>query len=256
MRSTHIGHRLIRLDSVDSTNTYVRQLALQGQAEGLAVVSSEQTAGRGRRGRSFQSTKGLGLYLAVLLRPAVTPDQAADLTPWAAVAVCDGIQSACGVRPRIKWVNDLIPNGKKLCGILTESVLAPDGSLDCTVVGIGINVAHTPEDFDPDIRHMATSLAMELGHPVDATELARHILQALDRLYARFPQDNPAVAAQYRADCLTPGHEVRLVTPAGTQEAEALEVDDAFRLVVRLPDGTRQALCAGEVSVRGMYDYL
>lgn len=251
-----VGHKVIWLESVDSTNTYIRQLARQGEREGLVVISDEQTAGRGRRGRSFQSTRGLGLYLSVLLRPSVTPEQAADLTAWTAVAVCNGIEAACGVRPRIKWINDLILNGKKLCGILTESVLNGDGTLACTVVGIGINVSHTPEDFDPDLRHMATSLSMELGRPVDGKALARHVIQALDDLYGRFPHDTPACVAQYRADCLTPGSAVRLVTPADSREAQALDIDESFRLLVRLADGSQQAISSGEVSVRGLYDYL
>lgn len=251
-----IGHKVIWLGSVDSTNTYIRQLAQQGEAEGLVVISNEQTAGRGRRGRTFQSTKGLGLYLSVLLRPSATPEQAADLTAWTAVAVCSGIQAACGVRPRIKWVNDLILNGKKLCGILTESILNSDGTLACTVVGVGVNVDHSPEDFHPDIRHMATSLSMELGRTIDRKALARHIIQALDDMYRQFPQGAQAWVEQYRADCLTPGNAVRLVTPTDSREAQALGIDESFRLLVRLPDGSQQAVSTGEVSVRGLYDYL
>lgn len=251
-----IGQELIRLDTVDSTNTYVRRMAGQGAAEGLAVVSREQTAGRGRRGRSFESAAGLGLYLSVLLRPQTTPEQAADLTAWAAVAVCEGIREACGLLPRIKWTNDLVLGGKKLCGILTESVLDSQGRLDCTVLGIGINVNHRPDQLGEDIRHMATSLAAELGRPVDMEQLTQCVLRALDSLYRRFPQDRAHVAARYRALCLTPGNPVRLITPAGTREGYALDVDDRFRLLVRMADGDLETVSTGEVSVRGMYGYL
>ena len=170
--------------------------------------------------------------------------------------MCNGIQAACGVRPQIKWVNDLILNGKKLCGILTESVLNSDGTVACTIVGVGINVSHNSEDFEPDIRHMATSLSVELGRPVDRKALARHIIQALDTMYTQFPHSAQTYVTQYRADCLTPGNSVRLVTPAGSRPAEATGIDDAFRLLVRLPDGTEQAISTGEVSVRGLYDYV
>ena len=254
--NTLIGRELIRLECVDSTNTYVRRMAEQGAAEGLAVVSREQTAGRGRRGRSFESAAGLGLYLSVLLRPQMSPEQAADLTAWAAVAVCEGIREACGQEPRIKWTNDLVLNGKKLCGILTESVLDSRGGLACTVLGIGINVNHRPDQLGQDIRAMATSLATELGRPVDMEQLTQCVLDALDRMYAHFPHDRAAYVERYRTLCLTPGNPVRLITPAGSREGYALDVDDRFRLLVRLADGTVETVSTGEVSVRGMYGYL
>ena len=97
-----------------------KRQAMAGAPDGLVIVSEEQTGGRGRRGRSFQSPKGKGLYLTALLRPRLDPSQVADITAWVAVAVCDGIEAACGVRPQIKWTNDLVLNGRKLCGILTE----------------------------------------------------------------------------------------------------------------------------------------
>ena len=176
-----------------------------------------------------------------------------DLKP----CVCDGIEAACGVRPRIKWTNDIVLNGRKLVGILTELGLESEtNSLQYMVTGIGMNVNHTPEDFSPDIRDMAGSLAMELGHPVRRVELAAEVIRALDRMYRSFPQDKQKYLDQYRADCLTPGNRVQLVTPVSRQEAYAVEIDDQFRLVVELEDGTRKALSAGEVSVRGMYGYV
>ena len=228
-----------------------------GAPEGLVVLAEEQTGGRGRLGRSFQSPRGCGLYLSALLRPHAEPAAVTDFTAWVAVAVCDGIEAACGIRPRIKWTNDIVLNGRKLVGILTELGLESEtNSLQYLVTGIGVNVNHTPEDFSPDIRDMAGSLAMELGHPVRRVELAAAIIRALDRMYRSFPQDKQRYLDQYRADCLTPGNRVQLVTPVSRQEAYALEIDDQFRLVVELEDGTRKALSAGEVSVRGMYGYV
>ena len=252
-----IGSSLVCLDTVDSTNTECKRQAMAGAPDGLVVISEEQTGGRGRLGRTFQSPKGCGLYLSALLRPKLEPAQVTDFTAWVAVAVCDGIEAACGVRPKIKWTNDIILGGRKLVGILTEMGLESESNaLEYLVPGIGINANHRPEDFTPEIRDMATSLAMELGRPVRRTELAIELIRALDRMYAGFPENKGEYLAKYRADCITPGNQVQLITPVSRQEAYALEVDDQFRLVVELPDGTRKALSAGEVSVRGMYGYV
>lgn len=251
-----IGSRVLALDCVDSTNALARELAGQGEAQGLAVVSREQTGGRGRRGRSFQSVPG-GLYLSVLLRPELPPQQVADFTAWTAVAVCDGIQSACGVRPRIKWTNDLVLGDKKLCGILTELGLdQKTWALDHLVVGIGVNVNQREQDFHQEVRDIATSLSAYLGRPVDLEELCAHILHALDEMYAVYPQGRQRYLEQYRADCLTIGRPVRLITPAAAREAFAAGIDEEFRLVVQLPDGTTEAVATGEASVRGMYGYI
>ena len=252
-----VGSSLCCLDTIDSTNTECKRRAMAGAPEGLVIIADEQTGGRGRLGRSFQSPKGCGLYLSALLRPQLPPQVVTDFTAWAAVAVCDGIEACCGVRPQIKWTNDLVLNGKKLVGILTELGLESEtNSLQYLVTGIGVNVNHTPADFQADIRDMATSLAQELGRPVRRAELAAAIIRALDGMYRGFPQNRQTYLDRYRADCMTPGHAVQLITPVSRQEAWAVEVDDQFRLVVELPDGTRKALSAGEVSVRGMYGYV
>lgn len=252
-----VGGTLLCLDTIDSTNTECKRRAMAGAPEGLVALAEEQTGGRGRLGRSFQSPKGCGLYLSALLRPSLEPAEVTDFTAWAAVAVCDGIEAACGIRPRIKWTNDLVLEGKKLCGILTELGLESEtNSLQYMVTGIGINVNHRPEDFSEDVRPIATSLAQVLGRPVRRAALAAEVIRALDRMYAAFPQGKREYLDKYRADCMTPGNQVQLITPASRQEAFAVDIDDQFRLVVELPDGTRRALSSGEVSVRGMYGYV
>ncbi len=252
-----VGSSLLCLDTIDSTNTECKRRAMAGAPEGLVVLSEEQTGGRGRLGRSFQSPRGCGLYLSALLRPRLEPAQVVDFTAWAAVAVCDGIEAVCGVRPQIKWTNDIVLGGRKLVGILTELGLESEtNSLQYLVTGIGINVNHRPEDFSDDVRPMATSLAMYLGHPVRRAELAAAVIRALDRMYAGFPDNRAEYLERYRAGCLTPGHQVQLITPASRREARALAIDDQFRLVVEFPDGHQEALSAGEVSVRGMYGYV
>ena len=252
-----VGSELVCLDVIDSTNTECKRRAMSGAPDGLVVIADEQTGGRGRLGRSFQSPKGCGLYLSAMFRPQLPPETVTDFTAWVAVAVCDGIETVCGIRPRIKWTNDIVLNGKKLVGILTEMGLESEtNSLQYLVTGIGVNVNHKPEDFGEDIRDMATSLAQEIGHPVRRAELAAAIIKALDVMYAGFPENKQEYLDKYRADCMTPGNQVQLITPVSRQEAYAVEIDDEFRLVVELPDGTRKALSAGEVSVRGMYGYV
>ena len=251
-----VGSEILRLESVDSTNSLVKRLAAQGAREGLVAISEEQTAGRGRRGRSFQSDRGQGLYLSVLVRPEGGPEQAVELTAWTAVAVCDGIQAACGVRPRIKWINDLVLGEKKLCGILTELCVAQDGSPAGVVIGVGINIGQKEEDFAPELRTIATSLSQQLGYPVDRERVAQEVIGALDRMYSCFPHAKQKYLEQYRKDCLTTGKQVQLITPTAVREAFADSIDDAFRLRVTLPDGNTETVAAGEVSVRGMYGYL
>ena len=252
-----VGGSLLCLDTIDSTNNECKRRAMEGAPDGLVILAEEQTGGRGRLGRSFQSPRGRGLDLSALMRPQLPPEQVADFTAWVAVAVCDGIENACGARPQIKWTNDIVLGGKKLCGILTELGLESEsGALQYLVTGIGVNVSHRPEDFDPEVRSMAVSLSMHLGRPVRRVELAVQIIRALDRMYAGFPGNKAEYLERYRAGCLTPGHQVQLITPVSRQEARAVAIDDSFRLVVELPDGTRRALSAGEVSVRGMYGYV
>lgn len=251
-----VGREVLRLDTVDSTNSLVKRLAAQGAQEGLVVISEEQTAGRGRRGRSFQSVRGQGLYLSALVRPGIAPEQAVDITAWTAVAVCDAIEAVCGVRPRIKWTNDLVMGGKKLAGILAELCMGQDGKPAGVVIGVGINLNQRDEDFAPELRSIATSLSRQLGRPVDRQAVAEAVIRALDRMYKSFPQGKQEYLEKYRADCLTIGKQVQLITPAAVREAFACGIDDDFRLLVRLPDGSTETVAAGEVSVRGMYGYV
>ena len=253
-----VGREVVCLDTVDSTNSEVKRRAANGAVEGLAVISDEQTAGRGRRGNAFQSLKGKGLFCSVLLRPQVALDALSQLTAWTAVAVCRAIEACCGLTCGIKWTNDIILDGKKLCGILTELEFeAESAAAVAVVVGVGVNVGQTEADFGSDLSPIATSLTQALGRPVRRAELAVHLLTALDEMYAAFPQGKNEYLAEYRRRCVTTGHEVALVRPDGGREpAFAQEVDDDFSLVCRLPDSSTRTVTAGEVSVRGLLGYV
>lgn len=252
-----VGANLVCLDRVDSTNNEVKRRAVDTVPEGLVVVAGEQTGGRGRRGRSFVSPAGQGLYLSVLLRPRCPLEEVSALTAWTAVAVCNAVERVCGVRPGIKWPNDVILDGRKLCGILTELELeAESAALRHVVVGVGINLTQTAADFGPEVAPVAVSLAQALGRAPRRAEMAAAVLAALDELYAAFPAERAAWLERYRADCLTLGRTVRLLRAGGEEEAFAEAVDDTFALVVRRADGSREAVSSGEVSVRGLLGYV
>ena len=247
--------KLVCLDSVDSTNNYAKALAMDraGFVSGTAVIADEQTGGRGRLGRSFQSPRGKGVYLTMLWKSDVSPARALNLTAYAAVAVCDGIEAAVGVRPSIKWTNDIILGGKKLGGILTEmAVEGESGALQYLVCGVGINANHAPEDFSDDIRPIAASLAQELGRPVDRGRLCASVIRAMDRMYADWLSGAGGYWERYRDGCVTLGKPVRLLRGDRTEEAFAEALSPDFGLIVRHPDRTRETVTTGEVSVRGM----
>lgn len=253
-----VGREIVCMETVDSTNEEVKRRALAGAPDGLVVLSECQTGGKGRRGRVFQSPAGQGIYFSVLLRPDCPLDRLFSLTAWAAVAVCDGIEAATGLRPGIKWTNDIIADGRKLCGILTELGLEGEsGAVSYVVAGIGINISQRPEDFPPELRPVAASLAQVLDCPPRRNDLAAAVLSALDDMYAAFPGRREDYLARYRADCLTLGRPCRLLRADGTEEEVfAEDVDDTFALVVRRADGSRITVSAGDVSVRGLCGYV
>jgi BirA family biotin operon repressor/biotin-[acetyl-CoA-carboxylase] ligase len=251
-----IGAQVVCLDQVDSTNNEVKRRRADGAPEGLVVIAEEQTGGRGRRGRSFQSLKGKGLYCSVLLRPQVSLSQVPQLTAWTAVAVCRGIEAACGLKTGIKWTNDIISGGKKLCGILTELELEGEsGALGGVVVGFGINVSQTRSDFGPQLEEVATSLLEETGRPVRRDQLALAVLQALEQMLRDFPREAEPYWQEYRTRCVTLGRQVKLLTPGGERQAFARDLDRSFGLMVDYPDGSGEVLTSGEVSVRGITGY-
>lgn len=248
-----VGQTVECLDKVDSTNTYLKMLAGQGAGDGYAVLADCQTGGRGRRDRPFQSPSG-GLYLSVLMKPDCPPVQAVNLTAWVAVAVCRGLEEACGAKAGIKWTNDIILNGKKLCGILTEmGVEGETGALQYVVAGVGVNVAQ--KEFPPELRDIAVSLEMA-GYRPDRNKLAACLLKSFDRMYRAFPAGKQEYLERYRALCVTTGRQAVLLGPDGPLQAEALGIDDDFALRVRLADGTERTVSSGEVSVRGIAGYI
>ena len=178
------------------------------------------------------------------------------MTAHVAVAVCRALE-ACGVQPGIKWTNDLVLGTKKLCGILTElTVEAETGTVDSIVAGIGVNVRQRPEDFPPELRTIAGSVRSETGLEISRARLAAEMVRALDQMYLDWQRDPRAYLDDYRARCVTVGRPVRVVRGEDVRTGFAEAVDDDFALVVRWPDGTRETVTGGDVSVRGLFGYL
>ena len=239
-------------ETIDSTNSYLKRSAVDGAPDRAVAVANAQSAGRGRMGRTFQSPVGKGLYLSVLLRPAVSADSLMCATGMAAVAAARAVEKVCGARPAVKWTNDLVLAGRKLCGILAETAML--GSETALIIGVGVNVHHGREDFDGEVAEIATSLAAE-GFDADRSALAAALIEELYRLGDALGGDISACVDEYRKRCVTIGQEVRLMWTEGQERALALDIDERFGLVVRHENGEVSTIRTGEVSVRGLYGY-
>ena len=248
---------LHRFKELDSTNTQAKRFAAQGAPHGTVIVADRQTGGRGRMGRSFSSPAGMGVYLSVLLRPDCTPDKLMHLTCAAGLAARNAVNRLCGIAPEIKWPNDLVINGKKLGGILTETALdSRTGRLAYAVVGIGINCCQKATDFPEDICHIATSLYLLTGKSISPMELSAVLTEELYRMDSLLLTDKNQLMADYRTVCITPGKAISIVQGDAVFHGTALNVDDDGGLVVQLSDGTEKTVNSGEVSIRGMYGYV
>ncbi|MBQ6997506.1 MAG: biotin--[Oscillospiraceae bacterium] len=245
-------NQIIWYDEITSTNDVAKDLIHQGAPHGTVLIADRQSGGRGRMGRSFVSPAGQGVYMSVILRFPNTPEQLMHLTCAAAVAACDAVEAVTGLRPGIKWTNDLVYGGRKLAGILTELVIAPTQT--AAVIGIGINCAQAQADFPEDIRSFAGSLSMVCGKSTDRARLAAALIEAFSKM-AQSIGEKQAILDTYRRDCVTVGKAVSVVRGDTLRHGTAVGIDDEGALLVEFSDGCKEAVNAGEVSVRGMYGY-
>ena len=224
---------------VDSTNTRLKAMAAQA-ADGTIITAGRQTEGRGRLGRSFASPDG-GIYLSILLAPGGDLRRCMTLTPNAAIAVRRALNDCCGVNADIKWPNDLQLGGKKLCGILTESVSA--GGETKIIIGIGINLNTSPAAFPPELRGTACSILSETGNFTPPEKLLRALTAELDSMYTRWLADPAWSLDEYRAACITLGQQVRIGEVCG----KAVSVGSDFALYIGTGSGRIIPVTSGEV---------
>ena len=264
LRTKWLGRNLLFYDSVGSTNDRVHQLAVDAAPKdaphGTVVAADRQTAGKGRRGRAWESPAGANIYFSLLLRPTFAPDKAAMLTLLIAYGVKCGIErqmvsdaSQCG----IKWPNDVVIDGKKVCGILTEMYLEGN-SIDHVIVGVGVNVGK--QNFAPELVDKATSLEDACGQAFDRSRLLADILEVFEEEYESFAVED-AIAdlkffkEKYNACLVNRDREVCVLDPKGEYRGIARGINDTGELLVELQDGSLKEVYAGEVSVRGIYGY-
>lgn len=256
---SHLGdhpwaEHLLVLEEAGSTNTLLKELGKNGAPHGTVVIADRQTAGRGRMGRSFLSPEGKGIYFSALIRPNVPPNELMHLTCAVGVAMCDAVEAATGLRPRIKWINDLVIGKRKLGGILTELSLNPKtGLVDHAVLGIGINCGQTRSDFDESIRDMATSLSIATGKPVSRELVAAEMIRALASMEL---SQRESLMERYSQDCITLGQSIQVLRSDTVRPGTAIGITPDGALIVRYDSGETEAVSSGEVSVRGMYGYV
>jgi BirA family biotin operon repressor/biotin-[acetyl-CoA-carboxylase] ligase len=240
--------RLLFFDELTSTNDTAKELARSGGAVGRVVVAERQTAGRGRMDRRFVSPAGWGIYATAITASPAHPDT--PLTALTACAVCRTLETSAGCLPAIKWVNDILLDERKICGILCESVGA------AVVIGVGINVNNPRESFLPDLPHVS-SLSAQLGKPLELEAILVSLVQNLDHMAAGIddPSFRQAEMARYRKRLVTLGRRVRVIAPDGERTGLAVDLAEDGALLVDFGAGAERVIF-GDVSIRGMEGYL
>lgn len=235
--------------TVDSTNSVLKAAAEDGEEEGLLLVANEQTGGRGRLGRDFFSPPGTGLYMSILLRPTLLFGEAPLITTCAAVAVAEALEEISGKKAAIKWVNDVLIGGRKVCGILTEASLDMErGAVLWAVLGIGINLFPPKEGFGP-LSSTAGSVIQVYDCGGELKDrLAASVCDRFFNYYRALPEKRHL--DEYRRRSVLTGRDVTVLSKDEKKHAVVLGIDDDFRIMVKYPDGTEEKLSSGEVSVK------
>lgn len=247
--------KIIYYKQLDSTNTELARLTAEGVAHGTVVVADAQTSGKGRRGRGWESPAGENIYMSILLRPDCVPDRAPMLTLVMAYSVAQVLKEFGFSDVQIKWPNDLVLSGKKICGILTEMQLK-DSEIDYVVVGVGINV--NTSKFPEELKDTATSLYLESGRFFDRKNMVESVASYFEQAYGQFleTQNLSFLKEEYNNMLVNIDKEVRVLEPGNEYTAYAQGINSEGELLVRTIDGQEKRIYAGEVSVRGIYGYV
>lgn len=235
-------------DTIDSTNNYAKKLASEGATHGTLVTADMQTAGKGRMGRSFCSPAGGSIYMSVVLRPKTDMQSSQLITSCIAAAAADAVDRVCGTDVKIKWVNDLYLNGKKICGILTEAAINfESGGLDYAVAGIGINLRSVKETFPEELLGIASSVEDETGKLPGRCRLIAQILENIDSYMQGI--ESKAFLEEYRRRSFITGMRVAVSKYDQERTATALGISDNAGLIVKYDDGTEEVLNSGEARI-------
>ncbi|MDX2493916.1 MAG: biotin--[acetyl-CoA-carboxylase] ligase [Desulfuromusa sp.] len=238
-----IGRSVISLPETDSTNAQARRLAEEGAIEGTVVVADQQSAGRGRRGRRWESPHGVNLYCSILLRPQIPVQQAPQLTFLTAVAVAETLQELCQCSPEVKWPNDILIDGAKISGLLNE-MNAETEQIHFVILGVGVNLNMTESQFPDVLNYPATSAFLETGQPIDRLKFLRFFLQRLDLYYTEFLQEGfTPIRRRWETLCNMINRQVEVNQSRGT--VVGLDADGALRL--QLDNGQIERILAGDV---------
>ncbi len=240
---------------IDSTNSEARRMVENAECAGTVIVAGEQTAGRGRRGRQWSSPRGENLYFSMVLCPEMTAEECSALTLVMGLSVAESIRKLTGAEALIKWPNDIVIGGRKVCGILAEMVL--DGtSPKAVIVGVGVNVG--ARTFPPELTQTATTLEQVCGEKISAEKLLDEILQHFEKQYRIFCKERAmhSLLEPYNALLANRDRQVCVLEPGAEYTGMARGINEKGELLVELPDGKVMAVYAGEVSVRGIYGYI
>lgn len=255
MQECPADRNIIFLDSTDSTNIQAKRLADEGAPHGTVVVAETQHAGKGRAGRRWESPAGCNLYFSLLLREGIVPEKASMLTLVMWLSVQEAVAVCCGVQTQIKWPNDIVLNGKKIAGILTEMHLQ-ENAAPYVIIGTGVNIK--AQDFLPELENKATFLESASKEPISREVLLAKILECFDKNLVLFGKkmDLSLLYTTYNEVLVNLGREVRVLDSAGEYTGTAEGINKEGELLVRLADGRCKQVYAGEVSVRGIYGYV
>ena len=255
MHTEWVAKEVLYFDTIDSTNTKAQELAEKGYPSGTLVVADKQESGKGRRGRSWVSPSGTGIFMTLMIKPDINPNNASMLTLVAALAVAKAITSVTGEEAMIKWPNDIVVNGKKVCGILTE-MNAQFDYINHIVVGIGINVHN--ESFPEEISQMASSLMIEAGGKrFHRAQIIAETMSYFEQYYDTFlkTQDLSALVREYDKLLVNRNKSVRVLDPKERFDGKAMGITPKGELIVDTWE-SRKLVSSGEVSVRGIYGYV
>lgn len=255
MNTRWAGHPVACYDVITSTNLQAKMDAENGAGQGALVVADMQTAGRGRMGRGWSSPPGTNVYFSLILKPEIPPDMASMLTPVMGLAVAEGIRRTSSAEAMIKWPNDIVIGGKKVCGILAEMSVEQD-FIHYVVIGVGINVGL--QEFPAEVVQTAICLEEACGKKISRAELVANVMRAFEEYYDIFLERGnlSGLVERYNGLLVNCGREVRVLDPKGEFQGIAQGINESGELLVERKDGTVTNVYAGEVSVRGIYGYV